>query len=500
MYDVLLISPHIDYYDSGKPFRTSVNIERSVPLGITGITQFLHDSGFSVRLLHLPSFDFENLETLLAGFPARLVLIQCHWFLYGSGAVKSARVYKDLFPDSVVYLGGYHANYFALEILENAQYIDGIIIGEGEIPALRLTRGLSKGKKSLFSVSATIYRSSSGEICTNPPEDDDLPDIEKSPIIYPAAEIYENLDFFHDRYGSTAMSIERGRCNFRCRYCVSGTGFYARENSVVPVERAIEQLRVFEEYGARNIFIGEFSFLHREYFKDLCGAIMDNNISLNIILETSPLLFEDDEVVAYLDRANIREFSLGIESGINPVLKRLNRGVTAEIIRNSVQKIASIKGIAFTSWLANIPGTSRTEHESNLVFLETLVREGAIATWINNLLILPGTEYFDRYRSYNINVLTKSFIDWCRFSLAAKTIVSKEMLEKTPEKYFTYEDTTIGFKEMITRLFEMKDLASNTIGIMDKTIEDSFIPDFQKNNLLEALHQYNSINKNLVQM
>lgn len=500
MLDALLISPHIDYFDSGKPYRTRVNIERVLPLGITGIAQFLHDSGITVTLVHLPASEVNDIRTFLARLPARLVLIQCHWFLYGSGAVKVARAYKDLFPQSLVYLGGYHSNYYAKEILAHADYVDGIIIGEGEIPVLRLIESLSKGRDRLHVLSGTIARSSAGEIRVNAPTDEDLLPMERIPVIKPDVEAFEGVEFAVDEYGSAAMSIERGKCAFKCNYCVAPTDYYRRENTTIPVSQAIEQMRVLQESGLKSVFVGECSFLHKEYVKELCTEMALSDLSINVTLETSPVLFEDPEMTKLLGRASILEFSLGVESGVDVVLQKLNRRACADLIMDTIEKIVSMKGVAFTSWIANVPGTTRSAHEENLVFLRNCIRKGAVATWINNLMTLPGTEYFENPSRHNIRLLAKTFIDWCRYALVAKQVVPQAALREKPEQYFTYVDDSVGFDEMLTRLFEMKSVASENLDVMSDTMSAAGLAICQKQRLLDALEQYESTNKYLVQM
>lgn len=222
MLDVLIISPNIDYYSSGEPYITSINIENSVPLGALSITQYLTDCGLSVKFLHLPSMGQYVLSEVLKDYPANLVLIQCHWFLYGGGAVKVARTYKSIFCNSKIFLGGYHASYFAKEILSNADYIDGIIVGEGEKVAKNLYEELSN-KRDLTGVGSIIYKKN-GTIVKNPSKEKDLLNVNEIPIIDPRIPAFSELHAENKQF-IDSISFERGRYVKQCNFCVSNTAF-----------------------------------------------------------------------------------------------------------------------------------------------------------------------------------------------------------------------------------------------------------------------------------
>ena len=59
MYDAILISTHNNYNYDGTPIlplnkEDYVDLSMIVPLGIVYIAQYLHDSGFNVRVVHIP--------------------------------------------------------------------------------------------------------------------------------------------------------------------------------------------------------------------------------------------------------------------------------------------------------------------------------------------------------------------------------------------------------------------------------------------------------------
>ena len=147
MYDAVLISTHYNYDDEGRvilPQNTEdyEDLSMIIPLGIIHMAQYLHDRGFQVRVVHVPhEMEFlrhfginedqiENpVEKILRRYPAHVCGIQVHWYLYCGGAVFVSNLYKKLFPDTKVFLGGYMATAYWKEFLNASKDIDGVVLG-----------------------------------------------------------------------------------------------------------------------------------------------------------------------------------------------------------------------------------------------------------------------------------------------------------------------------------------------------------------------------------
>jgi len=134
----------------------------------------------------------------------------------------------------------------------------------------------------------------------------------------------------------------------------------------------------------------------------------------------------------------MKVFSLGIESGVPSILRRLGKKNSIKLIFNALEKIRSIGGIARTAWIVNVPGTTLYEHQLTIEIIRETIRRGAIATWINSLVTIPGTTFYEHPEHYNIRLNVRSFIDFCKFSLVAKQYIFNIKYE--PERYFTFID------------------------------------------------------------
>ena len=102
-----------------------------IPLIITGAPPAKEASAIERVGAYLTEVK-NSVEKILKNYPAHVCGIQVHWYLYCGGAVHIANLYKKLFPDSKIFLGGYMATAFWREFLNSSKDIDGVILGEGE--------------------------------------------------------------------------------------------------------------------------------------------------------------------------------------------------------------------------------------------------------------------------------------------------------------------------------------------------------------------------------
>jgi len=130
-------------------------------------------------------------------------------------AVKLARLVKGVHPNAKVVLGGEHATYATVEILENHPEADFIVRGEGEVTFLELCELTFNGSGQLLTdVLGVAYRDESGRAVQNK----DRPAIEDLDTLpYPARDTLERA-LNRGLRPAIAMLGSRG-CPARCSFC-----------------------------------------------------------------------------------------------------------------------------------------------------------------------------------------------------------------------------------------------------------------------------------------
>ncbi|MBV7338949.1 cobalamin-dependent protein [Chloroflexi bacterium TSY] len=237
--DILYIHPAKQEVDARFDKYKSCSAYPFIPVGIVGLVNLLRVDGWSVQginlpmeLLMQPRFDFRT--WLRARTPAKLVMIDLHWYEHCFGAMDVVEATKQVWPHTPVVIGGLTASNFAEEILTDFPAIDYIVRGDAEEP-LRLLAAYCCGDATVdLSAIPNLVHRQNGEAVQNGRSYFASPDILDS-------QDFVSLDWLHNwrSYGSIQYSgagmielrrskyqghwltVGRG-CVFNCIYCGGG--------------------------------------------------------------------------------------------------------------------------------------------------------------------------------------------------------------------------------------------------------------------------------------
>ena len=490
MYDAILISTHYNYRSNGtmippQPAADYEDLSMIIPLGVVHIAQYLHNCGFKVRVVHLPHeihalrrFGLTDdplknpIEKILKTYPARVCGIQVHWYLYCGGAVFISNLYKKLFPDSKIILGGYMASAYWKEFLNISNDIDGVIIGEGEKSFQRiLDKTLKSTNPNLHDVRGVAFRGGDGEFIYAPAGEADSLGLDEIPIIHPDAPPFANI-FWQKRH---YINIARGICPEKCSYCLGNNKYLnSRPYQTLKIDKIIEQIHVYQESGFQDLFLGENHFLNMSFMTDLIDNIVKEKFDMYFQLETHPVIFEHRDLLDKMIEAKFLRFTMGCESGSDSVLTRMGRNADSKRILNSVKRIASRGAIVLTSWISNLPGETESEFQETREIMHKVVKAGGFIFWIENLHVFPGTPLFEDPENWNIEILLTNLEDWIRWAPLSKQYVSFEDASKTPLRYLTHLNSSTSPGKMIERFYSNRKLALSLIPEMKFNLENKF--------------------------
>lgn len=490
MYDAVLISPHYSYgYDGSMiPSQTEADYEdlsMIIPLGIIHIAQYLHDCGVNVRVVHLPHevhslerFGLtedhlkNGIEKILRKYPARICGIQAHWYLYCGGVVFVSNLYKQIFPESRIFIGGYMAAAYWREFLAASTAIEGVVIGEGEKPFRKILEKTQKcGDSKLHDIKGLALRSGDGELVFNPAGKDGNLTLDELPIIRPDAPPFANIFW----QGSHFINISRGLCPEKCSYCLgNNTDINSRTYQTLKIDKIIKQIQTYQECGIHDLFLGENHFLNMSFMGELVENIIRENFNIHFELETHPVIFESKTLLEKMIEAKFLRFNMGCESGSDSVLKRMDRKSNSTQILNSVKGIVERGGIVLTSWISNLPGETESEFRETQEIMRLVVQAGGFIYWIENLHVFPGTRIHDDPQNWAVKILLKDLPDWIRWSSRSKQYVSYEEACKDPLKYLTHLNRNVSPEKMIERFYSNRNLARSLIPEMRFNLENRF--------------------------
>ena len=203
-------------------------------------------------------------------------------------------------------------------------YVDHIVIGEGEIALPKLIEG---------SLHERIIH---GE---------KVDDMDSLP--FPAWEelIFRGYDWrapfnIADAYPCYTMNTSRG-CPFNCTFCTV-KAVWGRTYRCMSAERVVLDIeQMIRCYGARSIYFREDHFtLNRNRTIEFCNLLLRKNIKIKWMCETRADDLEDYEYVRLMADSGCAMFYIGVESGSPRMLEFFKKGETVEQFRTAFKNIA----------------------------------------------------------------------------------------------------------------------------------------------------------------
>ena len=277
-----------------------------------------------------------------------------------------------------IIVGGPHTSVGWNEIPE---YVDNVVIGEGEISLLKIING------------ETTERVVHGE---------KVQDLDTLP--FPAWEEFIKLpyDWTHPWCPSSpvyTLNTSRG-CPFDCTFC-SVKSIWGKSYRFMSAERVVHDIQpMIRHYGARGIYFREDHFtLNRQRIVEFCELLLKKNIKIDWLCETRVDQLDDYPYQKLMADAGCRAFYIGVESGSPRMLEYFRKGETREQFIRAFE-IARKAGIrTYASFVVGAP----TETEEDIRLTEDFI-ETAKPDYVskNVFLGLPGSELYNYMRENDL--------------------------------------------------------------------------------------------------
>ena len=225
----------------------------------------------------------------------------------------------ELFPNSLILVGGPHVIATGTEMLEIFNGVDILIPGDAEESFRELVE-IILAKKSLRKSRGIIFREKGKFVKTEPMP---LKPLDKLPM--PAWELLPPLDKYsfqpatYRRHPHSFVVASRG-CPYRCVFChISRFRHQVRTRSP---EKIVEEIKIlYEKYGIREFRFGDEIFtLNHKWCTEICDRIIEAKLDISWTCDTRPDRMSA-ELAKKLAEAGCWAISIGIESGDNSVVK-----------------------------------------------------------------------------------------------------------------------------------------------------------------------------------
>lgn len=315
---------------------------------------------------------------------------------------------KNEVPDIPVVLGGLHPSYFADYIMQSTE-CDFVLSGEGEITLPQLVKKLQEeGMRADFGDIDNLYWRCDGKIISN----------KCAPFL--SADILERMplpDYSQmpsNVYSIMPVSTSRG-CKFGCKFCSVPRKFNWMGHNEQYVIDKISKLW--------DLYHDRFS-QHAIYFTDDCftadpcratnilSGVLGNESNLeSIILEArandlrSPILLE------HMQNKRIKRIAVGVESGTNAGLKKINKGLTIEQLELTLKFMEKYDVISkgYFSFIIGFPWDTLDTCMETIEYAASILRRyGPGLVNLNWLYLFPSQIWRER-ENYGINLSENIF-------------------------------------------------------------------------------------------
>ncbi|HUT53439.1 MAG TPA: radical SAM protein [bacterium] len=368
-------------------------------LGLMYLASALRRAGHSVAIkdCRKEGWDLAAVEDYVRAEQPRIVGIKC----YSNEAEVVARMVKaarQACPEAVIVVGGPHPSMDPRGTLPLMPEADFVFIGEAELSLPALTKWVLKGRPGPVpeEIRGIAFRDA-GQVVVREvalmENLDDLP-LPAWDLMRPDRYPDEAAGIFVPAFPAAPMSLSRG-CPFRCSYC--GCRYIAggkiRYRTTSSILREIEMLET--EYGVRTLtFVDDNFTWNKKKAMELFRALAQRPSKIRFTfpngVRTDGI---DAEILQAMEEAGCHLTALGIESGNDETLVRMNKQQTRAQIEEAVKLIRSRTRILVTGFfILGYPGEGLAEIEETVRFAVSLpIHHAHFCLFIP----IPGTPVYE---------------------------------------------------------------------------------------------------------
>jgi radical SAM superfamily enzyme YgiQ (UPF0313 family) len=234
--------------------------------------------------------------------------------------------------------------------LQRAQYIDKIIIGEGESLFLKLLKGELPENKRVYT----------------------LEDINDEIVDLDAVELPDFSDFDLTKYPIVPSYTSRG-CVYHCSFCTEAS--FWKKYRKKEVKKIADELTVMRQKYKRKLFVLTDCLIN-PVVTELANEMIarDLNIYWDVYIRVDKHVC-DPEYTLLWRRGGFYRARIGIETGSQRVLDLMDKKITIEQSKAAIASLAAAGIKATTYWAVGHPGETEEDFLQTLDFLTEMQDE-----------------------------------------------------------------------------------------------------------------------------
>lgn len=302
-------------------------------------------------------------------------------------AMEMSQWFKEHFPQLPIVWGGWHTSLFPLQPLQELNYVDITVQGQGEETFKELTEALLTGTE-LSQIPGISYRDKTGLNHRNKARS--TQDVNQfKPLDYQLIEVEK---YFIQKGKKQLDFITSAGCYFRCSFCADPFVFERKFTSLQP-ERIVSDLAFLQEkYAFTDLnFQDETFFTYKKDILKMAALFIEKGFSFSWAAtmradQGSRMSFEDFEL---LKKSGLRRLLIGVESGSQEMMDWLKKDIKMEQVWLCAERCKKLDIDVIFPFIIGFPEES---NESVSNSLEMMVKLRAMSSGFDTPLF-----YFKPY-------------------------------------------------------------------------------------------------------
>jgi len=359
--------------------------EKILPLGILSVGSALQKAGFEPELININEKEIEKTVDYIINQKPLYVGLSVMTGVQTEHSAEFSKLLKAKSDIPIVW-GGIHPSLTAEQCLKE-NYIDYIVISEGEISIVELTKKIINKEKPV-DVLGVGYKDN-GEVKING-ERPFIQNLDDYRLNFSLLDMEKFIFQLGPYKRVIAYKSSRG-CPFNCAFCYNNI-FNKNKWRTWSVDTVVSDITFLKE----KYRIDAIKFYDDNFF-------VDNNRSFEILERINlPSHLEvridsiTEELAQKLQKYKVFDMLIGVESGSNRLLELIDKRFTVDRIMAGVEILAKYNLPASYSAIVGLPTETKEEFEATINLFYKIYKIHPLAGFtLGAYLPYPGSKMYD---------------------------------------------------------------------------------------------------------
>jgi len=360
--------------------------EVTLPLGILSVGSALKKSGLEVKLINITEKEIDKTVDEIIGLNPDFLGVSVMTGIQTRHSTELCKKIKEKRKELPIVWGGIHPSLLPEQCLKE-DYIDFVVIGEGEITVREFTEKIKNGD-NLEDIKGLGHKDGDKIIINASREF--ISNLDDYRLDFGLLDMNKYLFKLKDSQKAVAYKTSRG-CTFNCAFCYN-RAFNRGKWRTWSVDSVIEDI----DFLKKNHGVDAIKFYDDNFF-------IDKNRALEILEKTGiPAHTEiridmiTDDLAKRLKELKVSEFLIGIESGSDRMLRLIDKGYTVDKIKEGVKILAKYDLYTTYSTIVGLPTETEEEFNKTLELMYWVHKNHQRAGFtMGAYLPYPGSSMYD---------------------------------------------------------------------------------------------------------